>query len=173
MRLLIHDSNAFGLRVCIYTRPGPVKRVTSISPDVRLRSTPCTVDAQNAQPIAQPAAPKEPAAHPVAPAPAKDDPFAAWDRAPVQAQPVTPAAPKPAAPAPEAADPAPKAAAPVQPEPAAQPAAEAADPLLAYLNSTPAAPAEPETPKPDDGADGSADGAAYSLDDILAEFSDF
>ena len=144
----------------------------------------------------QPIAPKEPAAHPVAPAPAqddpfaawdrapvqaqpvtpaapKDDPFAAWDRAPVQAQPVTPAAPKPAAPAPEAADPAPKAAAPVQPEPAAQPAAEAADPLLAYLNSTPAAPAEPETPKPDDGADGSADGAAYSLDDILAEFSDF
>lgn len=76
-------------------------------------------------------------------APAKDDLFAAWDRAPVAAQPVTPAAP------------------------------EAADPLLAYLNSTPAAPAEPETPKPDDNTDGSADGAAYSLDDILAEFSDF
>lgn len=62
---------------------------------------------------------------------------------------------------------------PAQPKPAAQPAAEAADPLLAYLNSTPAAPAEPETPKPDDATDGSADGAAYSLDDILAEFSDF
>ena len=75
--------------------------------------------------------------------------------------------------APEAAAPAPKPAAPVQPKPAAQPATEAADPLLAYLNSTPAAPAEPETPKPDDATDGSADGAAYSLDDILAEFSDF
>lgn len=99
-------------------------------------------------------------------APAKDDLFAAWDRAPVAAQPVTPAAPKAAAPAP-------KPAAPAQPKPAAQPAAEAADPLLAYLNSTPAAPAEPETPKPDDNTDGSADGAAYSLDDILAEFSDF
>ena len=99
-------------------------------------------------------------------APAKDDLFAAWDRAPVAAQPVTPAAP-------EAAAPAPKAAVPAQPKPAAQPAAEAADPLLAYLNSTPAAPAEPETPKPDDATDGSADGAAYSLDDILAEFSDF
>lgn len=52
----------------------------------------------------QPAAPKKPAAQPVSPAPAKDDPFAAWDRAPVQAQPVTPAAPSapkkaPAAPA--------------------------------------------------------------------------
>lgn len=99
-------------------------------------------------------------------APAKDDLFAAWDRAPVAAQPVTPAAP-------EAAAPAPKPAAPAQPKPAAQPAAEAADPLLAYLNSTPAAPAEPETPKPDDATDGSANGAAYSLDDILAEFSDF
>ena len=75
--------------------------------------------------------------------------------------------------APKAAAPAPKPAAPAQPKPAAQPAAEAADPLLAYLNSTPAAPAEPETPKPDDNTDGSADGAAYSLDDILAEFSDF
>ena len=116
-----------------------------------------------------PAAPAKPET-----APAKDDLFAAWDRAPAAAQPVTPAAPKPAAPAaPEAAAPAPKPAAPAQPKPAAQPAAEAADPLLAYLNSTPAAPAEPETPKPDDGADGSADGAAYSLDDIWAEFSDF
>lgn len=112
------------------------------------------------QPIARPAA------RPETPAPAKDDLFAAWDRAPVAAQPVTPAAP-------EAAAPAPKPAAPAQPKPAAQPAAEAADPLLAYLNSTPAAPAEPETPKPDDTTDGSADGAAYSLDDILAEFSDF
>lgn len=99
-------------------------------------------------------------------APAKDDLFAAWDRAPVAAQPVTPAAP-------EAAAPAPKPAAPAQPRPAAQPATEAADPLLAYLNSAPAAPAEPETPKPDDATDGSTDGAAYSLDDILAEFSDF
>lgn len=106
-------------------------------------------------------------------APAKDDLFAAWDRAPVAAQPVTPAAPEAAAPAPKAAVPAqPRPAAPA-PKPAAQPAAEAADPLLAYLNSTPAAPAEPETPKPDDATDGSADSAAYSLDDILAEFSDF
>lgn len=120
------------------------------------------------QPIARPAA------RPETPAPAKDDPFAAWDRAPVAAQPVTPAAPKPAAPAPKPAAPVqPRPAAPVQPKPAAQPAAEAADPLLAYLNSTPAAPAEPETPKPDDATDGSADSAAYSLDDILAEFSDF
>lgn len=107
-------------------------------------------------------------------APAKDDLFAAWDRAPVAAQPVTPAAPEAAAPAPKPAAPVqPKPAAPVQPKPATQPAPEAADPLLAYLNSTPAAPAEPETPKPDDATDGSADGAAYSLDDILAEFSDF
>ena len=90
------------------------------------------------------------------------------------------AAPEAAAPAPKPAAPAPKPAAPAQPrpaapapKPAAQPATEAADPLLAYLNSTPAAPAEPETPKPDDATDGSADGAAYSLDDILAEFSDF
>lgn len=118
---------------------------------------------------AVPAAPAKPEA-----APAKDDLFAAWDRAPVAAQPVTPAAPEAAAPAPKPAAPVqPKPAAPVQPKPAAQPAPEAADPLLAYLNSTPAAPAEPETPKPDDATDGSADGAAYSLDDILAEFSDF
>ena len=124
---------------------------------------------------AKPAPSDGPAAAAPEAAPAKDDLFAAWDRAPVAAQPVTPAAPEAAAPAqPEAAAPAqPKPAAPVQPKPAAQPAAEAADPLLAYLNSTPAAPAEPETPKPDDATDGSADGAAYSLDDILAEFSDF
>lgn len=115
---------------------------------------------------AKPAPNAEPAAAAPEAAPAKDDLFAAWDRAPVAAQPVTPAVP-------EAAAPAPKPAAPAQPKPAAQPAVEAADPLLAYLNSTPAAPAEPETPKPDDATDGSADGAAYSLDDILAEFSDF
>ena len=115
---------------------------------------------------AKPAPSAAPASAAPEAAPAKDDLFAAWDRAPVAAQPVTPAAPKAAAPAP-------KPAAPAQPKPAAQPAAEAADPLLAYLNSTPAAPAEPETPKPDDNTDGSADGAAYSLDDILAEFSDF
>lgn len=115
---------------------------------------------------AKPAPSAGPAAAAPEAAPAKDDLFAAWDRAPVAAQPVTPAAP-------EAAAPAPKPAAPAQPKPAAQPAAEAADPLLAYLNSTPAVPAEPETPKPDDNTDGSADGAAYSLDDILAEFSDF
>ena len=114
----------------------------------------------------KPAPSAAPAAAAPEAAPAKDDLFAAWDRAPVAAQPVTPAAPKPAASVqPKPAQPAPK--------PAAQPAAEAADPLLAYLNSTPAAPAEPETPKPDDTTDGSADGAAYSLDDILAEFSDF
>ena len=118
------------------------------------------------KPDAAPKASAKPAAAAPETAPAKDDLFAAWDRAPVAAQPVTPAAP-------EAAAPAPKPAAPAQPRPAAQPATEAADPLLAYLNSTPAAPAEPETPKPDDATDGSADGAAYSLDDILAEFSDF
>lgn len=118
------------------------------------------------KPDAAPKASAAPAAAAPETAPAKDDLFAAWDRAPVAAQPVTPAAPKPAAPVqPKPAQPAPK--------PAAQPAPEAADPLLAYLNSTPAAPAEPETPKPDDNTDGSADSAAYSLDDILAEFSDF
>ncbi len=132
------------------------------------------------QPIEPPTAPKVPAAAAPEAAPAKGDLFAAWDRAPVAAQPVTPAAPEAAAPAPKPAAPvqpkpaapAPEAAVPA-PKPAAQPAAEAADPLLAYLNSTPAAPAEPETPKPDDATDGSGDGAAYSLDDILAEFSDF
>lgn len=125
------------------------------------------------KPDAAPKASAKPAAAAPETAPAKDDLFAAWDRAPVAAQPVTPAAPEAAAPAPKAAVPAqPRPAAPA-PKPAAQPATEAADPLLAYLNSTPAAPAEPETPKPDDATDGSADGAAYSLDDILAEFSDF
>ena len=119
---------------------------------------------------AKPAPNAAPAAAAPEAAPAKDDLFAAWDRA----QPVTPAAPEAAAPAPKPAAPVqPKPAAPVQPKPAAQPAAEAADPLLAYLNSTPAAPAEPKTSKPDDATDGSADSAAYSLDDILAEFSDF
>ena len=123
---------------------------------------------------AKPAPNAAPAAAAPEAAPAKDDLFAAWDRAPVAAQPVTPAAPEAAAPAPKPAAPVQsKPAAPVQPKPAAQPAPEAADPLLAYLNSTPAAPAEPETPKPDDATDGSADSAAYSLDDILAEFSDF
>ena len=71
----------------------------------------------------QPAAPKKPAAQPVSPAPAKDDPFAAWDRAPVQAQPVTPAAPSapkkaPAAPAaPKPVQETPKAAAPARTTP--------------------------------------------------------
>ena len=120
----------------------------------------------------QPAAPKKPAAQPVSPAPAKDDPFAAWDRAPVQAQPVTPAAPPapntPAAPtAPAPVQTAPKAA-----EPAPKPAdAAPTDPLLAYLNSTPAAPVEPEAPAKDTDA-APTDGESYSLDDILAEFSD-
>lgn len=55
---------------------------------------------------------------------------------------------------------------------AAAPSAETApaDPLLAYLNSTPAAPVEPEAPAEDAAK---ADGEHYSLDDILAEFSDF
>lgn len=101
------------------------------------------------QPIARPTAPKVPAAaQPETPAPAKDDPFAAWDRAPVQT--------------------APKAA-----EPAVKPAdAAPTDPLLAYLNSTPAAPVEPEAPAKDTDA-APTDGESYSLDDILAEFSDF
>lgn len=139
--------------------PAPKKaRKSRQHPDAPARAHKLHLPARKQQPAAPAAAPKKSAAQPVSPAPAKDDPFAAWDRAPVQAQPVTPAAPEAAAPA---------------PKPAAQPAAEAAEPLLAYLNSTPAAPAEPETPKPDDNTDGSADGAAYSLDDILAEFSDF
>mgnify|MGYP005874764715 CR=1 FL=1 len=141
----------------------PARRKPDAAPEASTKPAP------NAAPAA--AAPEA--------APAKDDLFAAWDRAPVAAQPVTPAAPEAAAPAPKPAAPAqPRPAAPVQPKPAQpapkpaaqQPAPEAADPLLAYLNSTPAA---PETPKPDDNTDGSADGAAYSLDDILAEFSDF
>ncbi|MDY4962441.1 MAG: signal peptidase II [Oscillospiraceae bacterium] len=142
--------------------------------DAPVRAHKLHLPARKQQPIAQPAAPKEPAAHPVAPAPAQDDPFAAWDRAPVQAQPVTPAAPKtpkqaPAAPAaPKPVQSAPKAAAPV-PKPAD---AAPADPLLAYLNSTPAAPAEPEAPAKDTDA-APTDGESYSLDDILAEFSDF
>ena len=46
--------------------------------------------------------------------------------------------------------------------------------LLAYLNSTPAAPAEPEVADSDKEKDTApADGEHYSLDDILAEFSDF
>ena len=126
------------------------------------------------QPIEPPTAPKVPAAaQPEAPAPAKDDPFAAWDRAPVQAQPVTPAAPEaPKAPAAPAA-PAPAQTAPKAAEPAVKPAdAAPADPLLAYLNSTPAAPVEPEAPAKDTDA-APTDGESYSLDDILAEFSDF
>lgn len=123
------------------------------------------------QPIEPPTAPKVPAAaQPAAPAPAKDDPFAAWNCAPVQAQPVTPAAPPapntpaaPAAPAPVQA--APEAAAPAAPSAETAPA----DPLLAYLNSTPAAPVEPEAPAEDAAK---ADSEHYSLDDILAEFSD-
>ena len=114
------------------------------------------------KPNAAPKASGAPAAAAPETAPAKDDLFAAWDHAPVAAQPVTPAAPKPAAPV------QPKPAAPA-PKPAAQPAPEAADPLLAYLNSTPAAPVEPEPPK----TDADADTAEYALDDILAEFSDF
>lgn len=142
--------------------------------DAPVRAHKLHLPARKQQPIAQPAAPKEPAAHPVAPAPAQDDPFAAWDRAPVQAQPVTPAAPKapkqaPAAPAaPKPVQSAPKAAAPA-PKPAD---AAPADPLLAYLNSTPAAPAEPEAPAKDTDA-APTDSESYSLDDILAEFSDF
>lgn len=136
--------------------------------DAPVRAHKLHLPARKQQPIAQPAA------HPVAPAPAQDDPFAAWDRAPVQAQPVTPAAPKapkqaPAAPAaPKPVQSAPKAAAPA-PKPAD---AAPADPLLAYLNSTPAAPAEPEAPAKDTDA-APTDGESYSLDDILAEFSDF
>lgn len=126
------------------------------------------------QPIEPPTAPKVPAAaQPEAPTPAKDDPFAAWDRAPVQAQPVTPAAPEaPKAPAAPAA-PAPVQTAPKAAAPAPKPAdAAPTDPLLAYLNSTPAAPVEPEAPAKDTDA-APTDGDSYSLDDILAEFSDF
>lgn len=122
--------------------------------------------ARQKQPIEQPAA------QPAAPAPAKDDPFAAWNRAPVQAQPVTPAAPpapKKAPAAPAAPVTAPKAAAPDAPKAEAAPA----DPLLAYLNSTPAAPVEPEAPAKDTEEAPVDDGEHYSLDDILAEFSDF
>ena len=127
------------------------------------------------QPIEPPTAPKVPAAaQPETPAPAKDDPFAAWDRAPVQAQPVTPAAPEAPKQATAAhAAPAPVQAAPKAAEPAVKPAdAAPTDPLLAYLNSTPAAPVEPEAPAKDTDA-APTDGDSYSLDDMLAEFSDF
>lgn len=127
------------------------------------------------QPIEPPTAPKVPAAaQPETPAPAKDDPFAAWDRAPVQAQPVTPAAPEAPKQATAAhAAPAPVQTAPKAAEPAPKPAdAAPTDPLLAYLNSTPAAPVEPEAPAKDTDA-APTDGDSYSLDDILAEFSDF
>lgn len=126
---------------------------------------------QTSEPLAASKAPAAPV-EPEAPAPAKEDPFAAWDRAPVQAQPVTPAAPEapkkaPTAQAvPEPAKAAPNAAAPAAPSAETAPA----DPLLAYLNSTPTAPAEPEAPAEDAAK---ADGEHYSIDDILAEFSDF
>ena len=74
-----------------------------------------------------------------------------------------PGAPKPVQETPKAA------------APAVKPADTAPDdPLLAYLNSTPAAPAEPEVADSDKEKDTApADGEHYSLDDILAEFSDF
>ena len=77
--------------------------------------------------------------------------------------PAAPAAPKPVQETPKAA------------APAVKPADTAPDdPLLAYLNSTPAAPAEPEVADSDKEKDTApADGEHYSLDDILAEFSDF
>lgn len=95
------------------------------------------------QPIARPAAPRKPAARPETPAPA------------------APAATAPVQSAPKAAEPA------VKPADAAP-----TDPLLAYLNSTPAAPIEPEAPAKDTDA-APTDSESYSLDDILAEFSDF
>lgn len=135
--------------------------------DAPARAHKLHLPARKQQPIAQPAA------RPETPAPARDDPFAAWDRAPVQAQPVTPAAPEaPKAPAAPAA-PAPAQTAPKAAEPAVKPAdAAPTDPLLAYLNSTPAAPVEPEAPAKDTDA-APTDSESYSLDDILAEFSDF
>ena len=141
--------------------------------DAPVRAHKLHLPARKQQPIAQPAAPRKPAARPETPAPAKDDPFAAWDRAPVQAQPVTPAAPEaPKAPAVPAAT-APVQSAPKAAEPAVKPAdAAPTDPLLAYLNSTPAAPVEPEAPAKDTDA-APTDSESYSLDDILAEFSDF
>ena len=141
--------------------------------DAPVRAHKLHLPARKQQPIAQPAAPRKPAARPETPAPARDDPFAAWDRAPGQAQPVTPAAPEaPKAPAAPAAT-APVQSAPKAAEPAVKPAdAAPTDPLLAYLNSTPAAPVEPEAPAKDTDA-APTDGESYSLDDILAEFSDF
>lgn len=77
--------------------------------------------------------------------------------------PAAPAAPKPVQETPKAA------------APAVKPADTAPDdPLLAYLNSTPAAPAEPEVADSDkEKGTAPADSEHYSLDDILAEFSDF
>ena len=53
--------------------------------DAPVRAHKLHLPARKQQPIAQPAAPRKPAARPETPAPARDDPFAAWDRAPVQA----------------------------------------------------------------------------------------
>lgn len=155
------------------TAPKPARKPRKHT-DAPVHAHKLHLPARKQQPIAQPAAPKEPAAHPVAPAPAQDDLFAAWDRAPVQAQPVTPAAPKAPKKAPAApAAPKPVQAAPKAAKPAVKPAdAAPTDPLLAYLNSTPAAPVEPEAPAEDTDA-APTDSDSYSLDDILAEFSDF
>ena len=74
--------------------PAPKKaRKSRQHPDAPARAHKLHLPARKQQPAAPAAAPKKSAAQPVSPAPAKDDPFAAWDRAPVQAQPVTPAAP--------------------------------------------------------------------------------
>ena len=139
--------------------PAPKKaRKSRQHPDAPARAHKLHLPARKQQPAAPAAAPKKSAAQPV------------------QAQPVTlaaPSAPKktPAAPAaPKPVQETPKAAAP-----AVKPADTAPDdPLLAYLNSTPAAPAEPEVADSDKEKDTApADGEHYSLDDILAEFSDF
>ena len=70
--------------------PAPKKaRKSRQHPDAPARAHKLHLPARKQQPAAPAAAPKKSAAQPVStPAPAKDDPFAAWDRAPVQAQPV-------------------------------------------------------------------------------------
>lgn len=134
--------------------PAPKKaRKSRQHPDAPARAHKLHLPARKQQPAAPAAAPKKSAAQPVTPA-APSAP---------KKTPAAPAAPKPVQETPKAA------------APAVKPADTAPDdPLLAYLNSTPAAPAEPEVADSDKEKDTApADGEHYSLDDILAEFSDF
>ena len=122
-------------------------------------------DGSEGEPAPKPA--RKPRKHTDAPARAHKLHLPARKQQPI----AQPAAPRKPAARPET--PAPAQTAPKAAEPAVKPAdAAPTDPLLAYLNSTPAAPVEPEAPAKDTDA-APTDSESYSLDDILAEFSDF